>query len=185
MKLPEALVVMALVVGAAACGGADEEGYSPEVERNLVQRCVDRSIEAGDGAAIEAEKREYCSCTYDEIEASGLFEEFAEGDRPTREDEDTPLSSKLDAIVAKCLAEQGYSARLEKTFVAGCVESSRDEGVSVAKARGFCSCSFAEFKAKIPFEEFAEYDAKTRKDLSAEPPPKMAAVAERCKASVG
>jgi hypothetical protein len=65
------------------------------------------------------------------------------------------------------------------------VESAVDEGLTKPEAREYCGCTFAEIKAKLPFEEFAEYDAKARKDPSAEPPPKLAAAVKRCAESIG
>ena len=185
MTRPGAFLVIVLALAAAACGGGGEEGYSPEVERNFTQECVDEAMAAADGALMEADAREYCSCTYDEIEATVPFAEFAEYDDRAREDEDAKLPPELEQAAAGCRAEQGYSESTEKAFVASCAESAVAEGLSQAQAREYCGCTFAEIEAKVPFEEFAESDAKARKDPSAEPPPKLAAAAEHCAESIG
>lgn len=184
MKRPAALVVIALALTAAACGGGEEE-YSPEVESNFMEECVKGAEEAGAGAQVETETREYCSCSYDKLEATVPFEEFAEYDEQASEDENTPLPPKFAAIVESCALEQGYSAITEKSFVDACVESAIDEGLSKSEAQQYCGCTYKEIEAKVPFEEFTEYDAKAQKDPSAEPPPKMAAAVERCAELIG
>ena len=184
MKRPAALVVIALAFAAAACGGGEEE-YSPEVESNFMEECVKGAAEVGAGAQVEAETREYCSCSYDKVEATVPFEEFAAYDERAREDENTPLPPKFAAIVESCRLEQGYSAITEKSFIDSCVASAVDEGLSEAQAQDYCDCTYREIEANVPFEEFAEYDAKAQKDPSAQPPPKMTAAVERCAESIG
>lgn len=184
MRRLGALLAIVPALAVSACGGG-EEAYSPEVERNFMEECVGGAEKSGAGAQVEAEAREYCSCSYDKMEATVPFAEFAEYDDQAREDEDAPLPPKFAAIIEACRLEQGYSATTETTFVASCVESAVGEGLSNAQAREYCGCTYREIKAKVPFEEFAEYDAKARKNPSAAPPPKMAAAVERCAESIG
>jgi len=181
-RLGALVVVLALV--AAGCGGG-EDAYSPEVERNFTDECVDSAVGNEQSGLSEAEATEYCSCTYDEISAEVPFAEFAEYDEQAREDEATPLPPKFEDAAIRCRIEQGYTEGVGRTFTSECVKSAVEDGVGEAQAREFCGCAFSEIKAKVPFEEFAEYDAKARKDPSAKPPPAMNAAIERCAESLG
>ena len=186
-RWPAALLLVVLMLAAAACGGGGDEEYSPEVEREFTESCVDSAVESGDGALGETEATAYCSCTYREIETNIPFEQFAEYDEQAREDPDTPPPPEFREAAEKCRADQGYSAAVKQSFTSQCVESAlAGEGsITEAQAREYCDCTFAEIEANVPFDEFAEYDAKARKDPSAEPPPKIAAAVETCAESVG
>jgi hypothetical protein len=185
MRRLGAFLAIVLALAAAACGGGEEEAYSPQVESNFMEECVGGAERDDAGAKVEAETREYCSCTYGELEATVPFAEFAEFDQQASEDEDAPLPPKFVAIAEACRLKQGYSATTEKTFVDACAASAVEEGLSEAQAQDYCDCTYTEIKANVPFEEFAEYDAKAQKDPSATPPPKMTAAVERCAESVG
>jgi hypothetical protein len=43
-----------------------------------------------------------------------------------------------------------------------------------------CRCAYAVIKAKVPFDEFADYDAKVLKNPSANPPPRIVAALRPC-----
>jgi hypothetical protein len=180
-----ALVVVLLALAAPACGGGGDEAYSPEVERNFTEECVGEAVDAGEGALLEVDARAFCSCTYTEIEATVPFAEFAKYDDQAREDENAKLPSKFEAAAIGCRTKLGYSKSTERTFLSTCAGSAVEEGLSRSEAREYCGCTYAEIKAKVPFEEFAEYDAKAQRDPSAAPPPKMAAAVERCAESLG
>ena len=105
MRALAALAVVALALAASACGSSEEEGYSPQVEESLTTECIKSATASGQGAFTEEEARSYCKCTYDEIEATVPFQEFAEYDEKAREDEDIPLPPKMEAAVEKCVEE--------------------------------------------------------------------------------
>ena len=97
-----AFLVAILSLAVAGCGG--EEGYSEDVEETFMAECVPAAIEAGAGALSEDRAREYCKCSYDEIEAAVPFDEFAEYEEKSREHPETPLPPKAAGIARRCAA---------------------------------------------------------------------------------
>jgi hypothetical protein len=85
----------------AACGGEDAGGYSPEVEETFIEGCLANS---GDGLT-DAKAREFCQCAYDDVEATVPFEEFEEYDAKTREDPNTPLPPRINAVLERCVSK--------------------------------------------------------------------------------
>ena len=107
MRALAALTAAAITLAAAACGSSEDEGYSPQVEESFTTECVKSATAGGDGEFTEQEAQSYCKCTYDEIEATVPFDQFAEYDEKAREDENTPLPPKMNAAVEKCVDELG------------------------------------------------------------------------------
>lgn len=101
-----------------------------------------------------------------------------------------PALAALALVAAGCggSAEEGYSPAVEESFTAECVKAANAAGqgaLSEADAREYCTCAYDDIEANVPFEVFAEYDERAREDENAEPPPAIAAAAERCAEDVG
>ena len=85
------------------------------------------------------------------------------------------------AVVALALAASGcggsepddYSPEVEEAFTGGCVDQAMEtsnDAVPRTEAEEYCSCTYDEVAANVPFEEFAEYDARVEEDENARPP---------------
>ena len=99
-------MVAALTLAVVGCGGG-EEGYSEDVKERFTAECVPAALESGAGALSDAQARQYCNCTYDYLEANIPYEEFAEFDEKSREDPETPLPPKFDAVAERCAESLG------------------------------------------------------------------------------
>jgi hypothetical protein len=64
--------------------------------------CVKAAVEQGEGNLEEANARDYCQCTYDDIEANVPFDEFAEFDAAVTENEDATPPPEVVAAARRC-----------------------------------------------------------------------------------
>ena len=88
----------------AACGGGGEPtSFTPEVEDNFVNSCVD-SATTGATAAEESDAERICGCMYNELKQRMSFEEFKAADESLREGDQmsADLSATLQAAASAC-----------------------------------------------------------------------------------
>ena len=74
---------------------------------------------------------------------------------------------------------------MERNFTEECVDSAveaQESGLNKAEATEYCSCTYDEIRAKVPF---AEYDGQAREDEAAPLPQKLEAAAARCRLRQG
>ena len=92
-----------MTMALASCGGSEPTSYTPEVQENFVNSCVD-SATTGATPAPEADAERVCGCMYDELKARMSFEEFKAADASLREGEEmsADLSATLQAAAAQC-----------------------------------------------------------------------------------
>ena len=101
LGLATAAVAGALAL--AACGGGEPTSYTPEVQDNFVNSCVD-SATTGATPADESEAERVCGCMYNELKARMTFDEFKAADQSLREGEQmsAELQSTLNAAASQC-----------------------------------------------------------------------------------
>jgi hypothetical protein len=101
--LGAATVAVATTMALASCGGDEPTSYTPEVEENFVDSCID-SATSGSTPAPEADAERVCGCMYNELKARMSFEEFKAADESLREGEQVPadLRATLQAAAAQC-----------------------------------------------------------------------------------
>jgi len=88
----------------AACGGGGEPtSFTPEVEDNFVNSCVD-SATTGATPAKESDAERICGCIYNELKQRMSFEEFKAADESLREGDQmsADLSATLQAAASAC-----------------------------------------------------------------------------------
>ena len=104
-RAPLALVAAAAAAMAlAACGGGGEPtSFTPEVEDNFVNSCVD-SATTGATPAEESDAERICGCMYNELKQRTSFEEFKAADESLREGDQmsADLSATLQAAASAC-----------------------------------------------------------------------------------
>jgi hypothetical protein len=104
-RAPLALVAAAAAAMAlAACGGGGEPtSFTPEVEDNFVNSCVD-SATTGATPAEESDAERICGCMYNELKQRMSFEEFKAADESLREGDQmsADLSATLQAAASAC-----------------------------------------------------------------------------------
>ena len=98
-----ATIAVAAALALAACGGGEPTSYSPEVQENFVNSCVDSAMN-GTTPPAESEAEQVCGCMYDELSARMSFEEFKAADASLREGEEmsADLAATLQAAAAQC-----------------------------------------------------------------------------------
>jgi hypothetical protein len=104
-RAPLALAAAAAAALAlAACGGGGEPtSFTPEVEDNFVNSCVD-SATTGATPAEESDAERICGCMYNELKQRMSFEEFKAADESLREGDQmsADLSATLQAAASAC-----------------------------------------------------------------------------------
>jgi len=104
-RAPLALAAAAAAAMAlAACGGGGEPtSFTPEVEDNFVNSCVD-SATTGATPAEESDAERICGCMYNELKQRMSFEEFKAADESLREGDrmSADLSATLQAAASAC-----------------------------------------------------------------------------------
>jgi hypothetical protein len=104
-RAPLALAAAAAAAMAlAACGGGGEPtSFTPEVEDNFVNSCVD-SATTGATPAEESDAERICGCMYNELKQRMSFEEFKAADESLREGDQmsADLSATLQAAASAC-----------------------------------------------------------------------------------
>jgi len=99
-----AVAAVAAAMALAACGGGGEATtFTPEVEDNFVNSCVD-SATTGATPADESDAERICGCMYNELKQRMSFEEFKAADESLREGEQmsAELSATLQAAAGAC-----------------------------------------------------------------------------------
>ena len=96
-------MAMAMAMALAACGGDEPTTYTPEVQENFVNSCVD-SATSGTAPADESDAEQLCGCMYNELKARMSFEEFKTADQSLREGEQmsSDLAATLQAAAGAC-----------------------------------------------------------------------------------
>jgi hypothetical protein len=104
-RAPLALAAaVAAAMALAACGGGGEPtSFTPEVEDNFVNSCVD-SATTGATPAEESDAERICGCMYNELKQRMSFEEFKAADESLREGDQmsADLSATLQAAASAC-----------------------------------------------------------------------------------
>ena len=97
------LATVAVAMALAACGGDEPTTYTPEVQENFVNSCVD-SATSGTAPADESGAEQLCGCMYNELKARMSFEEFKTADQSLREGEEmsSELAATLKAAAGAC-----------------------------------------------------------------------------------
>jgi len=97
------LATVAMAMALAACGGDEPTTYTPEVQENFVNSCVD-SATSGTAPADESDAEQLCGCMYNELKARMSFEEFKTADQSLREGEQmsSELAATLQAAAGAC-----------------------------------------------------------------------------------
>ena len=95
--------LVAATVALSGCGGSEPTSFTPEVEDNFVNSCVDSATE-GASPANESDAERICGCMYDELKQRMTFEEFKAADDSLREGEQmsAELSATLQAAATAC-----------------------------------------------------------------------------------
>jgi hypothetical protein len=98
-----ATALVAGTVGLSGCGGSEPTTFTPEVQENFVNSCVDSATE-GSSPATESDAERICGCMYDELKTRMSFEEFKAADDSLREGEQmsAELSATLKAAASAC-----------------------------------------------------------------------------------
>ena len=98
-----AIVAVAMAMALAACGGDEPTTYTPEVQENFVNSCID-SATSGTAPADESDAEQLCGCMYNELKARISFEEFKTADQSLREGEQmsSELAATLQAAAGAC-----------------------------------------------------------------------------------
>ena len=99
-----ATALVSATVGFSGCGdGSEPTSFTPEVQENFVNSCVDSATE-GSSPADESDAERICGCMYDELKARMSFEEFKAADDSLREGEEmsTELAATLKAAASAC-----------------------------------------------------------------------------------
>jgi hypothetical protein len=99
-----ATALVSATVGLSGCGGGSEPtSFTPEVQENFVNSCVDSATE-GSAPASESDAERICGCMYDELKARMSFEEFKAADDSLRQGEQTSadLTATLQAAATAC-----------------------------------------------------------------------------------
>ena len=104
-RAPLALAAaVAAAMALPACGGGGEPtSFTPEVEDNFVNSCVD-SATTGATPAEESDAERICGCMYNELKQRMSFEEFKAADESLREGDQmsADLSATLQAAASAC-----------------------------------------------------------------------------------
>jgi hypothetical protein len=87
------LVAGALVL--SGCGGSDEQGYDGDFEQGFLEVCE---------AAVPAEDRGVCQCTYDKMADTVPFERAERIDNRLRDDPEAALPDDIAELFADCVA---------------------------------------------------------------------------------
>jgi hypothetical protein len=98
-----ATAAVAGTMALAACGGGEPTSYTPEVQENFVNSCVD-SATTGVTPANESEAERVCGCMYTELKARMTFDEFKAADESLREGEQmsAELRAALNEAASQC-----------------------------------------------------------------------------------
>jgi hypothetical protein len=98
-----ATAAVAATMALAACGGDEPTSYTPEVQENFVNSCVD-SATNGTTLSPESDAERVCGCMYNELKARMSFEEFKAADASLREggQMSADLRATLQAAAAQC-----------------------------------------------------------------------------------
>jgi hypothetical protein len=98
-----ATALVAATVAFSGCGGSEPTSFTPEVEENFVNSCVDSATE-GSTPASESDAERICGCMYDELKERMSFEEFKAADDSLREGEQmsADLAATLQAAATAC-----------------------------------------------------------------------------------
>ena len=64
--------------------------------------CVKAAVAQGQGQLTEAKARDYCQCTYDDIEANVPFDQFAAFDEAATKDDDATPPPGIAAAAQRC-----------------------------------------------------------------------------------
>lgn len=99
-----AVTAVAAAMTLAACGGGGEPTtFTPEVEDNFVNSCVD-SATTGATPADESDAERICGCMYTELKQRMSFEEFKAADESLREGEQmsAEVAATLQAAAQAC-----------------------------------------------------------------------------------
>jgi hypothetical protein len=101
MGLATALAASAIAF--SGCGGSEPTSFTPEVEENFVNACIDSATE-GSAPASESDADRICGCMYDELKSRMTFDEFKAADQSLREGEQmsAKLASTLQAAATAC-----------------------------------------------------------------------------------
>ena len=102
-RLGLAAAVVAAMALAACEGGGEPTSFTPEVEDNFVNSCVD-SATTGATPAEESDAERICGCMYNELRQRMSFEEFKAADQSLREGDQmsADLSATLQAAASAC-----------------------------------------------------------------------------------
>jgi len=95
--------LVAATVALSGCGGSEPTSFTPEVEDNFVNSCVDSATE-GASPANESDAERICGCMYNELKQRMSFEEFKAADESLREGDQmsADLSATLQAAASAC-----------------------------------------------------------------------------------
>lgn len=98
-----ATAAVAGMLALAACGGGEPTSYTPEVQENFVNSCVDSATTAAT-PADESDAEQVCGCMYNELKARMTFDEFKAADESLRDGEQMSagLRSTLNAAASQC-----------------------------------------------------------------------------------
>jgi hypothetical protein len=99
-----ATALAAATVAFSGCGGGSEPtSFTPEVEENFVNSCVDSATE-GSYPTDESDAERICGCMYDELRTRMSFEEFKAADDSLREGEQmsADLAATLQTAATAC-----------------------------------------------------------------------------------
>ncbi len=98
-----ATALVAATVAFSGCGGSEPTSFTPEVQENFVNACVD-SATTGTAPAAESDAERICGCMYDELKARMTFDEFKAADDSLRQGDQmsAQLASTLQEAAAAC-----------------------------------------------------------------------------------
>ena len=98
-----ATALVAATVAFSGCGGSEPTSFTPEVQENFVDSCVDSATQ-GSAPASESDAERNCGCMYDELKARMSFEEFRAADDSLRQGEkmSADLAATLQAAATAC-----------------------------------------------------------------------------------
>ena len=83
---------------------------------------------------------------------------------------------------------EGYSPEVKGNFMDECVEGAVDAsgGAAIeAATQEYCSCTYDELAASVPYEEFAEGEERAPEDEDVPLPPEYEAAVAKCRAEQG
>jgi hypothetical protein len=103
VSLGLATALVAATVALSGCGGSEPTSFTPEVEDNFVNSCVDSATQ-GASPASESDAERICGCMYNELKQRMTFDEFKAADDSLREGNQmsAELTATLQAAATAC-----------------------------------------------------------------------------------